>query len=91
MIEATQYSRPSGVKTRLEITDIAPEDEKYLKDNNVVLSVEAVPPNLIGVYGKYSDDPNAIEAFVLVAQSRGCRVAMSRLVEEVKRMQGENE
>lgn len=97
MLQATLYIRPNGDSRTIEISEIEAEDEQYLKDNNVVVSLEEVPPNQVAVYGRFTklygvmnEEAKQVEAFVLVPLSKGGKYGMSKLVEEIKRMKEED-
>lgn len=88
MLQATLYIRPNAHSRTIEISEIEADDEQYLKDNNVVVSLEEVPPALISVYGSFTIDGESKEALVLRPLKTACKEVMKELVEQIKTMKG---
>lgn len=90
MIKAFSYARPFGHKTEIDVTDIEPADEKYLTENNIVVSMESLPWDKVALYGEYGTtrEGNVKEAIVIVKFSERCRVGMGKLVESIKTLKG---
>jgi hypothetical protein len=88
-MKVTLYTRPNSAREIIDFTDIHPDDERYLKDNNVMVSLEELPPNFVALYGKFSDDPDNGEAMVLASLQKDGKTGMAKLVDAIKRMKAE--
>ena len=76
----TLYHRPDGRKTEHELENITPEDEAWYRENNIIVSMEEIAPNVITIFAEYGEtegEPDEITYIVPTGES--CEVSMAKV------------
>ena len=76
----TLYHRPDGCKTEHELENITPEDEVWYRENNIIVSMEEIAPNVITIFAEYGEtegEPDEITYIVPTKES--CEVSMAKV------------
>ena len=76
----TLYQRPDGRKTKHEMTNITPEDEAWYRENNIIVSMEEIAPNVITIFAEYGEtegEPDEI-TYIVPAGER-CVLSMAKI------------
>ena len=74
------YHRPDGRKTEHELENITPEDEAWYRENNIIVSMEEIAPNVITIFAEYGEtegEPDEITYIVPAKES--CEVSMAKV------------
>ncbi len=81
-LEVTIYLRPDGRKLRTMITKVDPEDAKFFKRHNIIISIEELDDKLedrqYALYGRYPDQDEEDELIVL-SNGRTCNECLNEL------------
>lgn len=76
----TLYQRPDGRKSEHEMVNITPEDEAWYRENNIIVSMEEIAPQMFTIYAQYSEtegEPDEITYIVPAGES--CVLSMSKI------------
>lgn len=76
----TLYQRPDGRKSEHEIKHITPEDEAWYRENNIIVGMEEIAPDVITIYAQYSEtegEPDEI-TYIVPAGER-CVLSMAKI------------
>lgn len=76
----TLYQRPDGRKTEHEMVNITPEDEAWYRENNIIVSMEEIGPEVIVIYAQYDEtegEPDEI-TYIVPAGER-CILSMAKI------------
>ena len=76
----TLYQRPDGRKSEHEMVNITPEDEAWYRENNIIVSMEEIAPQMFAIYAQYSEtegEPDEITYIVPAGES--CVLSMSKI------------
>lgn len=90
MIKAKLYMRPDGKVQYIDVQNISPHDEEYLKENNVQLSMEDLNNTTLG-YAVYlsdgtTDEHGDVKEITEISKNRSCRETISSAVVMFKKM-----
>ena len=76
----TPYQRPDGRKTEHEMVNITPEDEAWYRENNIIVSMEEIAPEVITIFAEYGEtegEPDEI-TYIVPAGER-CVLSMAKI------------
>ena len=76
----TLYQRPDGRKSEYEMEHITPEDEAWYRENNIIVSMEEIAPNVITIFTEYGEtegEPDEITYIVPTKES--CEVSITKV------------
>ena len=76
----TLYQRPDGRKSEHEMVNITPEDEAWYRENNIIVSMEEIAPQMFAIYAQYGEtegEPDEITYIVPAGES--CVLSMSKI------------
>lgn len=89
-MEVTFFRKPNGEKSIIDMRNIAPDDEKYLNDNFIKVSMEeGIDGNPILYFdaGRFLDDNETPDEIIIFAHSRSCEEVMAEAVRRIKQLQ----
>ena len=76
----TLYQRPDGHKTEHEMEHITPEDEAWYRENNIIVSMEEIAPNVITIFAEYGEtDGEPDEITYIVPSGERCVQSMAKI------------
>ena len=76
----TLYQRPDGRKSEHEMVNIAPEDEAWYRENNIIVGMEEIAPEVITIYAQYGEiDGEPDEITYIVPAGEGCVLSMAKI------------
>lgn len=78
------YNPPIGRVSRHEITEVYPEDEKYFKENDIVISMEPLSTGEYVIYGCYASDKSEESELMVVGRNRSCKDMLKELAMEFR-------
>ena len=74
------YHRPDGRKTEHELENITPEDEAWYRENNIIVSMEEIAPNVITIFAEYGEtEGEPDEITYIVPTKKSCEVSMAKV------------
>ena len=76
----TLYQRPDGRKSEYEMENITPEDEAWYRENNIIVGMEEIAPEVITIYAQYGEterEPDEITYIVPAGES--CVLSMAKI------------
>ena len=76
----TLYQRPDGRKSEYQMTNITPEDEAWYRENNIIVGMEEIAPEVITIFAEYGEtegEPDEITYIVPAGES--CEVSMAKV------------
>ena len=88
MIHAIYYERPRGTRHTVEVNNIRPEDEAYILEKDIVLSMEDAPPLGFAVYfdyGRKDEEGTPIE-HIEFSGTKSCEDTIAAGVEALRRI-----
>lgn len=76
------YNKPFGDMREIEISNVYPEDEKYVKENNLIISMEEMPGRCEGfiVYCCDSMDKDEENELIEFSDNKSCEDTISAIV-----------
>ena len=76
----TLYHRPDGCKTEHELENITPEDEVWYRENNIIVSMEEIAPNVITIFAEYGEtEGEPDEITYIVPTGERCVQSMAKI------------
>ena len=76
----TLYKRPDGRKTEHELKNITPEDEVWYRENNIIVSMEEIAPNVITIFAEYGEtEGEPDEITYIVPTGERCVLSMAKI------------
>lgn len=76
----TLYQRPDGRKSEHHMVNITPEDEAWYRENNIIVSMEEIAPEVITIFAEYGEtegEPDEI-TYIVPAGER-CVLSMAKI------------
>ena len=84
-IQGTIYHRPNGRKELFTISDIDPEDAKWINENKIEVGVEDIGFDFAMYFKTTRTIDGEPEEFTFIAAGRSCKDTIKASVEVVKR------
>ena len=76
----TLYKRPDGRKTEYEMVNIKPEDEEWYRENNIIVGMEEIAPEVITIYAQYGEtEGEPDEITYIVPAGECCALSMTKI------------
>ena len=76
----TLYHRPDGRKSEHKMMNISPEDEAWYRENNIIVGMEEIAPEVITIYAQYSETEGEPDEITYIVPAReGCVLSMSKI------------
>ena len=76
----TLYQRPDGRKTEHEMMSITPEDEAWYQENNIIVGMEEIAPEVFTIYAQYGEtEGEPDEITYIVPAGEGCVLSMAKI------------
>ena len=76
----TLYQRPDGRKAEHEMVNITPEDEAWYRENNIIVSMEEIAPEVVTIYAQYGETDGEPEEITYIVPIRErCVLSMAKI------------
>jgi hypothetical protein len=76
----TLYQRPDGRKSEHEMGNITPEDEAWYRENNIIVGMEEITPEVVTIYAQYGEtDGEPDEITYIVPAGERCVLSMAKI------------
>ena len=76
----TLYQRPDGRKSEHEMVNITPEDEAWYRENNIIVGMEEIAPEVVTIYAQYGEtEGEPDEITYIVPTGERCVLSMAKI------------
>ena len=74
------YHRPNGRKSEHEMNNITSEDEAWYRENNIIVGIEEIAPEVVAVYAQYGEtEGEPDEITYIVPAGECCVLSMAKI------------